>query len=150
MGETSKRSNIEVGLKATSQWSRKKFAKIMFWTVGRIWQGQHANHKDFNIEKNLYYKEVVVEMNILVGDDHVKVKKLLKKNEKWEATKRRERSHRKVSGSELGLGLQFHSILGKQWVIFHPSIMRHAYKIDFTKHTPNDPYSQPLYYFYKK
>jgi hypothetical protein len=28
------------------------------------------------------YEDAVVEMNILVGDDHVKVKKLLKKNEK--------------------------------------------------------------------
>ena len=32
-------------------------------------------------------------MNIRIGDDDVRVKKSLKKNEKREATKRRERSH---------------------------------------------------------
>ena len=33
---------------------------------------------------------------------------------------------------------------------FHPSLVRHAYKIDPPKHTSYDPYSQRLYYFYKK
>ena len=46
-------------------------------------------------------------MNIRVGDDNIEVEKSLKKNEKSEATKRRERSHQEVSGRDLELGLQF-------------------------------------------
>jgi hypothetical protein len=49
--------------------------------VGRVWQGQHANHKDSNIEKKVCYEEVVVEMTIYVGDNDVGVKKS-PKNEK--------------------------------------------------------------------
>ena len=53
--------------------------------------------------------EVVVKMDIHVGDNDVGVEKSLKKDEKSKATKRRERSHGEVSGRELGLSLQFHS-----------------------------------------
>jgi hypothetical protein len=75
------------------------------------------------------YEEAVVEMNIHVGDDDVGVEKSPKK---WEATRkmknerppREEREAQEVSGRELGLGLQF-----------HPSLVRHVYKIDSTKHT---------------
>jgi hypothetical protein len=49
------------------------------------------------------YEEAVVEMNIHVADDDVGVENSPKKNEKWEATKRSERSHWVVSGREWGL-----------------------------------------------
>ena len=50
MRESLERSKMEVGLKATSQWSRKRLQNKEKWTIGRIWQGQHANHKDNNIK----------------------------------------------------------------------------------------------------
>jgi predicted transcriptional regulator YdeE len=99
------RSKMAIGLKATSQWSRKKLKNKENWTIGQIWQGQHANHKDSNIKYNVCYEEAVVEMNIHVGDDDAGVENSLKKNKKWEATKRRESTHREVLGRELGLGL---------------------------------------------
>jgi hypothetical protein len=58
------------------------------------------------------YEEAVLEVNIHVGDDDVGVEKSLKKNEKWQATTRRKRSHRKLSGREVGLGWHFHPIFG--------------------------------------
>jgi hypothetical protein len=51
------------------------------------------------------YEEVVLEMNILVEDDDVEVEKSPKNYENGEATKEREKSHREVSGRELGVGL---------------------------------------------
>ena len=77
------------------------------------------------------YEEAVVDINILVGDDNFGVEKSPKKNENWYATKRRERNRREVLGRGLGVGLWFHPLLGKWRVFFHPSLVRHAYKINW-------------------
>ena len=75
-------------------------------------------------------EEAVVEVDIHVRDDDVGVEKL-PKNEKPQEM----RGHQENSGRKLGLGLQFHLFWGKQYAIFHPSLVRHVYKIDLTKHT---------------
>ena len=54
-------------------------------------------------------EEAVVEVDIHVGDDDVGVENSLK-NEKPQEM----RGHRKKSGRELGLGLQFHPLWGKR------------------------------------
>ena len=40
--------------------------------------------------------------------------------------------------------------MGKRWVTFHSSFVRHGYKFDSTKHKSYDPYFQPLHSTKKK
>jgi hypothetical protein len=58
LGAIKDRSWIEGNVITISQKHRK--------TVGQVWQDQHANHKDSNIEYNVCYEEAVVEMSNLL------------------------------------------------------------------------------------